>query len=97
MEPRLYCDLLSAKMPSIVSDTAEHILSTQLLASLFPRRNTSKVRYFFSMLELVPALFSCGNSVSGTSLELSMNLREISQCSLPKVPTFLTVGFKELC
>ena len=87
-------------MPSNVSDTAEHILSTQLLASLFPRRNTSKVRYFFSMLELVPALpalFSCRNSVSGTSLELSMNLREISQCSLPKVPTFLTVGFKELC
>ena len=66
MEPRLYCDLFSAKMPNNVSDTAEHILSTQLLASLFPRRNTSKVRYFFSMLALVPALFSCGNSVSGT-------------------------------
>ena len=55
------------------------ILITLLRASLFPLLKTSKVLYLLAMLVADPALFSWGNSISGTSL--SRNWQSESQPS----------------
>ena len=60
---------LKAKVPikTIETVAAAHSFIKDLLASLFPRWKTSKVLYLLAMFVAVPALFSWGNSKSGTS------------------------------
>ena len=58
---------LKAKVPIKTIETVAHSFIKDLLASLFPRWKTSKVLYLLAMLVAVPALFSWGNSKSGTS------------------------------
>ena len=58
---------LKAKVPIKTIETVAHSFIKDLLASLLPRWKTSKVLYLVAMFVLVPALFSWGNSKSGTS------------------------------
>ena len=50
-----------------ISELTAKIFITDIFTSLFPRLNTLNLTYLPAMVSAVPALFSWGKALSGTS------------------------------